>query len=176
LTIPVGAQAEYNRIFNLVYMTSDGDVNLARKEAGTAVTSTWRRTDVNGTPKLLKYAPKMDTNFLREDMALALKEMGYEGDPSTVRLAFTDKTEATKGTKWGFVPVDENGNVGAPLIDPKRKQFAEYDLPDPKSTDAAEVAYRERMKRKTQADFDEKDANRKAVEAFIRERQQGLEP
>jgi len=174
LAIPNGALAEYNRLFETVYMTSDGDVNLARREAGRAVTATWRYTDVNGEPKLLKHAPQMDTDVLREDMHRDLDDVGFVGDKSRVRLAPTTETESSKGRVWTLVPVDEYGSAGAPVIDPETRRAIRYEVPSRKRQDEARALYQQRMKNEAAADFVKKDRDKAAVDAVIQQRQEGL--
>jgi hypothetical protein len=111
------------------YFRLSGDIDQARNMAFKDVQAKWQRTEVNGKPELMAYAPDamygIGRDLIDADLRHVIAENKLELDPSRVKLIPTPSTDRTHGMRWALGYEGEYGDV-EPLTLPGGQ---EYQLP-----------------------------------------------
>lgn len=107
------------------YYQKTGNLQVARQLAWADVRRVWGRSEVNGKPELLAYAPEamhpgMTPEIIRSDLRKVLRPL--EVDADKVRLVQSPETAHSAGMRWSLVTKDKYGadevvlgKDGAPL-------------------------------------------------------------
>lgn len=126
---PPALQAEFDQAVERYFPLTGGDAEKARARAFEDVQRKWGRSEVNGKPEILPYAPEamfpgLSAEAVRADVAKSINENGSQIrrlDSATgeikwtvpaakdVRLVPTDATARTGGQVWALGTVDEFG-------------------------------------------------------------------
>lgn len=128
--VPPALAAEFDAGVSRYFPLVGGDAEKARELAFRDVTRKWGRSEVNGKPELIPYAPEvmfpgLTPDLVRSDLAATLggaapakvrrldpatgKPVDATVKPEHVRLVPIDSTARTNGAVWGLGVVDEYG-------------------------------------------------------------------
>lgn len=149
-TASADMQSEYDKLVRVYYTLNDGDVDKAREVANQHLMSTWGFTTMNGTPELVKYPPeKMNPNLTSDaiiaDKTQTLRDAGYTGDASTVKLAtIPGTTDRSNGVIWALVAPSPYGGRAEPVLDGRNQAILfRLDTGSTAARDAAQKHKRE---------------------------------
>lgn len=145
---PPNMLADYERLVRQYYNYTNGDVDSARDAAWNAVRSMYGRTEVNGEPQIMKYAPEkmypgMTPDVVRADVASVLSEIDFVGDTETVQIVPIPDTERSRGRVWMLKTTDE---FGVPdIVRDSQNRPVYYELPLGNDFEAARERVNQQM-------------------------------
>lgn len=167
---PLAMQAEYNSLVKTYFRLNGGDIEGARRQAAGVVKRTYRVSDVNGKPEIIKFGPPKGTGpMLRQVLNDALTANGFTGDPNTVKLRPSWVSDSTQGTAWFLVHENEDGDV-VDVVRGKRNQPAVFVMPN----EAVASTARERVRQQTIEDLKAKREENKRLEQVTRDAARSL--
>ncbi|HEX5462253.1 MAG TPA: hypothetical protein VFX20_19965 [Steroidobacteraceae bacterium] len=135
---PPAMQGEYGQLVREYFKATAGDITKARQLAGKAILGQWGTSEVNGAPELVKWPPEstygLPDAVIRADVVNSLRQIGYTGDTSTVRLVPNGMTDRTKGRVYSLQEQTPNG---PDIVLDKNNRPLVYALPLGQSFNAA---------------------------------------
>ncbi len=154
-------KADYDALVGQYYVSTNGDIKMARDIASGAIRSRYGVSEVNGAREIMKYAPEkmfpgLSGAVVRDDVlksiattpGLSYPDVVY---PSQVKLV-PEKfglTERTQGRIWNIVVQDSDGNYD--IVRGPDNTPLPYSLPLGKSFDEAHARESQRQIEKAQA-------------------------
>jgi hypothetical protein len=127
---PFALQAEYEAAVERYFPQVGGNIDAARKRAFADVQRKWGRSEVNGKPELLPYAPERMFPGLTPDVVradIAASTAGLTPDPAALRLVPSSDTARSGGLFWHLGTVDEDGALD--ILRDERGLPLRYQLP-----------------------------------------------